>query len=271
MGLEGGNDMYGLDLIKIGSQRAQVESRQEEGAEPVGSDYVETVSERPSDEGQASELSFDDRVEKVRIAVHRSPLHREILYKLLMYCREARLLKDAEEEIASYPEFREAGQAPYILMTYLIKADGLEVFELDSAGAVITDEQKIGLNENELDDLIADFAYQSTEAGLAAAYEMSPEQRLNDLLGVTPAYYDTYLEVLGFLSEKRSFADVDQLLRGRDALYANCGPGDRPVQPSIFIDKLERAGVIFWDEGWLTTEEGIQLREALNNRESENG
>jgi hypothetical protein len=32
--------------------------------------------------------------------------------------------------------------------------------------------------------------------------------------------------------------------------------GDRPLQPSVFLDKLAATGAIVWSEGWIITEEG---------------
>jgi hypothetical protein len=216
----------------------------------------------PEDEPPAEE-SHEDKVAKVEEAVFRSPLHRELLYKVLDYCREMRILQDVEEQIASFPEFAQASQSQYILITYLVKAGGLDVFELDESGQIIPDEKKDGLGEDEIDDLVVDFAYQTTDAGLTVAEKMSPKARLLELLDINPAYYDTYLELLDFLQEKRSTAQVDTLLRGRPVLMAGRGPNDRPMQPSVFIDRLERAGGIFWQDGWMVTDEGRGLLDSI--------
>jgi hypothetical protein len=154
-------------------------------------------------------------------------------------------------------------------MTYLIKAEGLETFELDEQGEVVVETQKEGLNEDEIDDLVFGFAYRTTEAGLEVVERMSPQARLFSLLEIAPEYYDTYLEVLDYLCEKHSMAEVDTLLRGRPVLLARREPGDRPIQASVFIDKLERAGGIVWQGGWTITDEGRELLEAIRARVSE--
>ncbi|WP_270299375.1 hypothetical protein [Eggerthella sinensis] len=35
--------------------------------------------------------------------------------------------------------------------------------------------------------------------------------------------------------------------------------GDGGVQPSVFVDKLERAGALFYDGGWQATEAGLKV------------
>jgi hypothetical protein len=233
---------------------------EDEEIEVIGLERYHAPEDKPP-----VEMTFADKVAKVEEAVFRSPLHRELLYKVLKYCRSMQALQDIEERIATYPEFTQAGQSQYILITYLIKAGGLETFDLDEEGQVITKEQKAGLSEDEIDDLVMSFAYQTTEAGLAVVEKMSPKTRLMELLDVTPSYYDTYLEVLEYLQEKHSTTEIDTLLRGRPVLMAQRDPLERPIQPSVFIDKLERAGGIVWQDGWVTTDEGKEL---LRNRVS---
>ena len=224
------------------------------------------MAEREDPASRLALMTFEERIDLVERAVKRNPLHREVLYKTLKYCMERRLLPDVEESIASYPEFPSTAQSPYYLLHFLVKDGGIDVFELDEEGEVVTEERKEGLTEDEIDDLVAQYAYQTNDIGAVIVEKMSPKNRLIELLGIVPDYYDTYIEVLGFLEEKKTFASVDTLLRGRDVLMANRDPGDRPIQPSVFIDKLEKAGGIYWDGGWLITPEGKELLETLQER-----
>jgi hypothetical protein len=214
---------------------------------------------------EAVQETFADKVAKVEKAVYRNPLHRELLYKVLEFCQQRRLLREVEDQIATFPEFGEAHQSQYILMTYLINDGGLETFELDEQGNVVTAEQKVGLSEDEIDDLVFDFAYQTTAAGLEVAKQMRPQSRLESLFDATPVYHDTYIEVLEYLRDKHSMAEVDTLLRGRDVLRTGREPDESPMQASVFIDKLEKAGAIVWNEGWETTEEGREVLENSDN------
>jgi hypothetical protein len=227
----------------------------------------EALASETKDEAAPIELSFDEYVEQVRDTLRRNPLNREILYRILKYCeRERRQLPDLEERIASYPEFKQATQPPYFLIMWLVEAGGLAMFEIDAEGAVVTDERKEGLDENEIDDLVEGWAFETNEVGRAIVREFDPQHRLINLLNIVPERYKTFVEVLSFLENRRPFADVDSLLRGRDILSFGLAPGDRPMQPSVFIDKLEAAGGIFWNDGWQITTEGKELLETIKKR-----
>lgn len=212
------------------------------------------------------EMSFDERIAHLKKTVTRHPLHRELHYKTLIYCCERHILPDVENFIATCPEFPSADQSPYFLLRFLVQAGGIDAYELDEAGRVITQDQKEGLSEDEIDDLIYQFAYETNEVGRELIRLMSPSERLQELFDLSPEHYDTYIELLDFLTEKRSFAHVDNLLRGRDALMAGREAGDRPLQASVFVDKLERAGAIYWEGGWLITPEGREVLETLKER-----
>jgi hypothetical protein len=135
------------------------------------------------------------------------------------------------------------------------------MFELDAEGRDVTEQRKQGLSEDEIDDLVADFAFKTNDLGKALLEEFSPADRLDDLLAQVPKRRDTYLEVLEFLCEKRSYAQVDELLRGREILETGPSESDRPMQPSVFIDKLAAVGGIVYDEGWQTSPEGKEYLE----------
>ncbi|MCL1799247.1 MAG: hypothetical protein FWG23_05890 [Eggerthellaceae bacterium] len=225
----------------------------------IGGDFAERVD--PA--SRLEDMAFEERVAYLTRVVMSNPMQREILYKTLKYCSSRRVLSDVEESIAAYPEFAGATQSPYYLLLFLVNGGGIDAFDLDAEGEVVTAERKEGLGIDEIDDLVAQYAYETNEVGKYLIEEMSPKNRLVELLDIVPEYYDTYIEVLGFLEEKQSFADVDRLLRGREVLTANRNAGDRPIQPSVFIDKLEKAGGIYWEEGWRITPEGKELLEAL--------
>ncbi|MDR1184028.1 MAG: hypothetical protein LBK67_04455 [Coriobacteriales bacterium] len=212
-----------------------------------------------------------ERVDSLKMVVTRSPLQREIKYKTLKFCCSRRILPEVEDFIASCPEFASAEQSPFFLLRFLLEGGGIDAFELDEEGNVVTDECKEGLTEDEIDDLVVQFAYETNEVGRELVELMSPKQRLLKLLEITPEYYDTFVEVLDFLTTKRSFADVDTLLRGDDVLMVGRDPDDRPAQPSVFVDKLEKAGGIYWEEGWVITEEGREVLEMLRERRGDNG
>lgn len=211
-------------------------------------------------------MDFGERVDYLREVVLKNPLEREIHYKTLKFCCDRRTLHEVEDFIGACPEFPSTTQSQYYLLQFLLMGRGIEEFELDKDGNVIAPEQKEGLTEDEIDDLVATPAYETNEYGRELVEQMSPENRIGELLDVMPDQYDTFIEVLDFLTEKRSLGQVDALLRGRDVLTSGRDPGERPLQPSVFVDKLEKAAAIYWEKGWLISEDGLVLLETLKER-----
>lgn len=203
------------------------------------------------------EMSFDEKVADLMRFVQFEPLIREIDYKVLAYCFERRGLSDIEEYIAGLPEFKSATRDQYSLVTELTRHHGLTFFELDEAGNQVTDEDKAGLTENEVDDLVAGFAYRTTDVGREAVERLDPRRRLAELLEAVPSRRDAYTALLEFVRDKRSFAEIDSFMRSCDVAELSCAAGDGGVQPSVFVDKLERAGAIFYDGGWQATKAAL--------------
>jgi hypothetical protein len=174
-----------------------------------------------------------------------------------------------ETFILSLPEAKNATQPPYFLIQWLADAGSLDVFELDGEGDVVTDERKAGLSTDEIDDLVAETAYRVNEVGLAVIAKFNPASRLMNLLTEVPERFDTYREVLEFLTKPHSFAECDALLRDRDILRVGRDEGERPLQPSVFIDKLAAAGGIAYGDGWLITEEGKELLESIREQKKQ--
>jgi hypothetical protein len=215
---------------------------------------------------QPGEPGFEEAFAALRRFVYSSPLTREMFYRMLTYCRIPRLEADLEDHILTFLEFKSARQSQYVLIMWLVEKGGLIKNEIDGQGEVIDADRKLGLSEDEIDDLVAGYTYQSSPVGLALAEEMDPKHRLMGLLNIVPEHYETYVEVLEFLGEKKSFAKVNGLLRGRAVLTSGRGATEEPLQPSVFIDKLEKAGGIVWQDGWMTTREGKELLETIKAR-----
>jgi len=204
-------------------------------------------------------LTFEERFDRISAAVLKQPLHREILYRTLLFCREQRDLPDVEAEIATYPEFAHAAQNQYRLISFLVDAGGLDLRELDEDGAIVTPERKDGLTEDEIDDLVASYALITTDAGTAVADALDPKRRIFEIFGLDPAYRDTYAEVLEFCEEPRKIADVEALLKDCSVLAFGRSAGEQAIKPSFFVDQLERGGGIVWKNGWVISDEGREI------------
>jgi hypothetical protein len=227
----------------------------------------ETLNEGPLTEDPSPELLFEAKASRACELLQANPLNRNALYRILGACASKRmLLHDLEAYVLEQPEFKGATQPPYFLIDWLVDYDALDVTEIDHEGNDIAPEQKEGLSEDEVDDLIDDFAFSTNEVGKAVIEEFSPKDRLIELLGIVPDRYDTYIEVLEFLTEKRPLSAVDKLLRGRDVLMSGRKSDDNPMQPSVFVDKLANVGGIIYDGGWQITAEGKELLEAIKDK-----
>lgn len=212
----------------------------------------------------AAELTFEEKLGALNRCVMRHPLNREILYKALAFCEQERPLREAEDFIASLPQFASATQNQYYLLTSLVKAYGLDLVERDEEGGIVTPEMKEGLTEDEVDDLVAELSFKTTEVGRYFVEYNKPAARLVDLLGLAPERADTYIELLEYVgAEPRTYGQVEELLAGRPALETVIDGRRETMQPSVFVDKLERAGALIWNKGWTLTEEGREFLEDL--------
>ena len=129
-------------------------------------------------------------------------------------------------------------------------------------------ERKEGLTEDEVDDLVAGYAFMTTAVGLAVVEQHTPRARIIELLNLVPERADTYIELLDFCSEEpRTYSEISQLLKGRPALVRIVDGEPQTMQPSVFVDKLEAAGGMVWRDGWVLTDEGraylAELRESV--------
>jgi hypothetical protein len=233
----------------------------QEPAEAQGTQ--EQITQEPVEAPDTQESAFEQSVDRTIHLLLSNNLNRPTLYRILSAtATEPMRLFDLEELIQAMPEFKNATQPPYFLIDWLIKTEALSFTEVDAQGIPITDEQREGKTEDEIDDMIEDMIIETTAVGRETLAVFDPEQRLADLLQDVPERFDTYLEVLDFLTEKHSYNEVDQLLRDRPILMSGRAQDDRPMQPSVFVDKLAAAGGIIFDRGWVITPEGRAVLKA---------
>lgn len=252
---------------KAASRSEADEPSNEESESELVADLTDVArAEGDLDDIQASEAEagyidpvvFGRMVAKVTEAVTRNPLQRELFYKVLAFCQESKPLRDVEQMVMGLPGFERASTNAYHYIAVLENAGGLERFELDDEGDVVDAERKAGLTEDEVDDLVAEYAFMTTPAGQAVVEQHTPRARLIELLNLVPERRDTYIELLEFLSEEpRTYNEVCQLLVGRDVLWHLDSKGNpEQMQPSVFLDKLHDAAAIEWNQGWQLSEEG---------------
>ncbi len=230
-------------------------------------DSLDDAQACEADAGYIDPVVFGRMVAKVTEAVTRNPLQRELFYKVLSFCQESKPLREIEQMVMALPDFERTSTNAYHFIAVMENAGGLERFELDDEGDVVDDARKAGLTEDEVDDLVAEYAFMTTPAGQAVVEQHTPRARIIELLGLVPERRDTYIELMEFLAEEpRTYNEVTQLLDGRDVLWHLDSKGNPELmQPSVFLDKLHSAAAIEWHQGWQLSEEGRTYLDELKS------
>lgn len=257
---EGEGDLAGRDEAELMEALTDV-------SHDSDADALDDIQASEAEAGYVDPVVFGRMVAKVTEAVTRSPLQREIFYKVLAYCQESKPLRDVEQMVMALPGFEETSCNAYHFISVMEAAGGLERFELDEEGDVVDDARKAGLTDDEIDDLVAEYAFMTTPAGQAVVEQHTPRARIIELLGLVPERRDTYVELMEFLAEEpRTYNEVNQLLEGRDVLWHLDSKGNpERMQPSVFLDKLHDAAAIEWHQGWQLSEEGLAFLDELKN------
>lgn len=232
------------------------------------------AEEQPSAEDRSHQLSSDESIQeklsRLSKVITKHPLNQMVLYKILVACKTNRKEGELKEEIATYPQFKSATLDQHSLIDQLVRADGLSMSEYDGNGnlivrgeqtdGVLAEQDKTPPPDQDQEASVTWRCYLTTEIGLIYIDENTPEKRLADLLSLVPSRNEFYLKVLDFCSgEKQPYKAIEALLE-RDLLAL---PEEQalhiPTKPSLFIDKLERAGGIVWDDGWTITDIGRRM------------
>lgn len=162
---------------------------------------------------------------KVLQRIAAEPDYRIVLYKILEYCNLARPSSDVERTILSFPEMKGAMHSPQLLLSWLEDAGGIEHLAAEKSEGM----------------------WCTTPAGRNAVRLESYEKRMGGLLVQEPIYEDIYLQVLQACLSPKSRMEIEILLNGNPVLK------EPKVYPSFFIQSLELAGGLVWDEKWKTT------------------
>lgn len=162
--------------------RDDSQEREEAAAEAA----MDVAALAADDLPDAAELTFEEKLAELNRTVMRHPLNREILYKTLAFCAEERPLREAEDFIAALPQFERATQNQFYMLMSLVRSYGLDMIERDEDGNRVLPEQKEGLSEDEVDDLVAEISFKSTDVGDWFVDYNKPSARLVDLLILCP-------------------------------------------------------------------------------------
>lgn len=206
---------------------------------------------------------MDAEFERALSCVKKQPLNLEVLVAAIEYCLQPREQSEVESYIQSTTADKGALQSPYGLMRQLVASGALSCTELDTQGRAVCAAQKEGLTEDEVDDLVQGWRYEATKAGREVVAYFSPDRRMERLLDAHPTADGAYRSVMRYCETPRSRSDLAAFIeRGEllDALQAVLPKGST-LRPSVLMDKLEAAGMLTWDGGWMLTEAGRRYLE----------
>lgn len=210
-------------------------------------------------------------IETLRHALTKQPAHKHIYRKVLSFFQQTHTTEEAEAFIAEVPEF-----------TYALQPEGRFVFVLEREGAIEREQPEqqpeAGPNADEApavaddgEDAAAQAAgeeygivgavWNITELGCAYLAETDPAPMIHDQVLADSARTVPYLRVLEACAKApRSLSEVEALIK---AFYQE-NPAAEEVRASVFLDRLERAGGLYWKDKWNITEEGRACLEELS-------
>lgn len=248
--------------------------RDEEKKDPRLSDREEAMQEaaRPQDwKAKLAEMDHDARVAATLACIERKNNQKEILYDLLVFCREERPEEECEAFLEAHKQFSDGYHTASKYLFFLQRTGGLEEIEYDEEGAVITEERREALRaEGKTEDEVADLAYSwsfvTTPAGLEAIERFNPVDRTQAMLATQKEIrLASYRRLLEFCEEPKSLADIEAFMADDPALEKDERTGIMSIQPSAFISKLDQAGALTWDGGWKTTPGGLEVLASMSD------
>lgn len=216
------------------------------------------------------EMDFDQRVEATLECLGRRPTFRDILYGLLGFCQEEKSYEEIGPFVEGYADFHRNRQEPSRYVFMLLRTGALEEIELDEDGQPLTEERKQaaideGLAPEDVDLLVFDWRVVTTEVGAKVFEENDPASRFRRLLAQYPEREEAFAEIMEFCRSPRFMGQIDDEFKG-SALLGFDDQTSQMRQPSSYLEKLERSGMIFWNnQHWVLTAEG---QEYLDNRDT---
>ena len=234
-----------------------METRREDGCTANAEDERATTGAQEG-AGGASRCpadTFETAVEQGCALLRQNPAKRPLLYKTLQLIADGPVgLAAIEAELASDARCAKGGLAPYFYAQWLADAGIAERFDTDAEGNPVSRDDYPDLDDDAFDDMLEGFAYAATDAGRAVLARFSPDSRLADLLAAEPERAQVYGDVLSFLQTRRHLGQIEAYVRALPSYRALTEGRQRPVSPSVFVDKLSDAGAIEFDHGWRVRE-----------------
>ena len=253
------------------------EEEQPEGGYPAIEDFEEEERARAEEEARPQFT-----LEGLNKAICKQPLHRHIYRQLLVFLEEEHSTEEAEAFLEEVPEFTYAIQPAGRVLDVLERAGGIErlpeeeedVDEIDFSAE--EDELDAETDDLELDEFDAEQLEEEeveegpqdalatlvgahwiiTDLGVEYVEATDPIQPLITLITQDPSRTSGYLLVLEMCAEgPKSLADLERALKQLQEEDESAAQ----IKPSVFLDRLERVGGLYWKSQWNATKEGKQV------------
>ena len=238
--------------------------------EGVDNSDVVSVEERGSNAPRDFEKTSEETLNDIITCIGAQNALREILYKILAHCQTSRDFAEVEDFVARQDEFVYSHiiQTPFTLIQMLMHAGGIESTPVDAQGNPVSDAQLEELSEDEADELVASYTLRTTTEGAQAVELLSPDKRIKAQLALHPARRDTYLAVLNYCQEPRTFPEIQEFFKSTPGLVKDVVAGHHKLSPDYYVDKLDKAGALVWRGAWVDTDAGRRMLEGYEPQEN---
>lgn len=189
-----------------------------------------------------SDTTFDEQVSLVEQRLAREPQYRLALYRLLGFCEQQRTLEEIEAEVAGYPEMAASPYSARTVLGWLVEPDAVTCLNADEAEGAPAQEDGEGGHP---------YLFEISPVGAQVLENRRSSRPLDKLVDEYPCYAEAFERVLAACAKPLSRQEIEALFKGDPILEE-----PKKVYPNFFLDKLEAAGGIVFDGGWLTTGEG---------------
>lgn len=208
----------------------------------------------------------------------RNSRDKNICFEILSYCASAKNEHHSsgctEEEIWDYiskhPVFIGTFQEPFSYTDELIHLGYLAVSDADapeneelSENLDEQNSQNPNIDTTEPNSDLQATLLHITDAGRTLLSQLSPEDRLGELLARNPDRFDSFVKVLDFCTATRSLQDICTFVKNTPDISRETPIDAQLLSPDFYVSELERAGGVIWDGGWITTPYGNQFLDHL--------
>lgn len=226
---------------------------------------------KPQDwRSKLSEMDHDKRVEAVLECLGRKNNQKEILYDLLVFCKEERDEQEAEAFLEAHKEFANGYHSANKYLFFMMRTGGIEEIQYDSDGVRITDDMRdelieLGATPEEVEGMAVEWHFKTTDAGIEAIEKFDPVDRTKEMLATQAnSRMATYARLLEFCETPRSLQEIVEFMKDDPGLEIDPETHVMGMQPSGYIGKLDQAGALTWEDGWKTTPGGLEVLKTLD-------